>query len=664
MRIPPSVLPPGEARSYTIGQTIERPWGTAPVNIDLIPFASADASNFEHSIIMRNNVGFNLQSGSIRLDVRESTNTTQMMAELSLSGSSGLLRRVKSFELDNGYFAAATRWISDYWASRMTKAFPLQLFSFQISQPGGDYGSLLPNQRFLGIGGSTLRTYADFNIRADHFKAPITSYNPPPYFGHSQNSLALLPFIQPGGDTGPAFTRNLAADPLPWAQSPFGPEKATIFSFPSKLLSLGQLQHADLTADDANISVSLQPGNALGNSYAPPLVKRHLTQETRQDYRVVHSSRADPSNHRYYDLSYLLNASIWDHYFLSSITTSGTPEPENPNLVPIFATSDADLRNPQKAAGQLGINGAFNVNSTNKNAWIALLSSTNHLKHPADGGAAVSGAFFPRSLEQKSTSATPPTGDEEDSWSGYRRLSKDEIETLADHIVRQVRIRGPFTSLSHFINRTLSPLKNKPELSRSGPLQAAIDNAALTVTPDRTKSALTNLNLTEDKVTFQRSIHNSQYPEADIVGNDPTYISNPGPEPIWAPRSADNNPGAIASILSDRAMLVDNQYREEQGNRSTGIPGWLTQADILQVIGPSISVRSDTFRIRAYGESVHPNTGNVRARAWCEAIVQRTPKYVDTNNPPEQITSLSATNKTYGRQFIITTFRWLSANEI
>ena len=129
--------------------------------------------------------------------------------------------------------------------------------------------------------------------------------------------------------------------------------------------------------------------------------------------------------------------------------------------------------------------------------------------------------------------------------------------------------------------------------------------------------------------------------------------------------SADNNPGTVASILADRAILIDNKYRKEQGNRSTGIPGWLTQADILQAIGPSISVRSDTFRIRAYGESVDPNTGKVKARAYCEAVVQRTPQYTDPTNPPEQdSTALTKTNATCGRKFIITSFRWLSPNEI
>jgi hypothetical protein len=102
----------------------------------------------------------------------------------------------------------------------------------------------------------------------------------------------------------------------------------------------------------------------------------------------------------------------------------------------------------------------------------------------------------------------------------------------------------------------------------------------------------------------------------------------------------------------------------EQGYRSTGIPGWLTQADVLQVIGAAISARSDTFRIRTCGEAVDA-AGKVIARAYCEAIVQRIPDYVDPANAATQRgTQLNALNTLHGRQFKIVSFRWLSPREI
>ena len=105
--------------------------------------------------------------------------------------------------------------------------------------------------------------------------------------------------------------------------------------------------------------------------------------------------------------------------------------------------------------------------------------------------------------------------------------------------------------------------------------------------------------------------------------------------------------------------------KTEQGYRSTGIPGWLTQADVLQVIGPSITNRSDTFRIRTYGESVNAS-GITVATAYCEAIVQRIPSYVDPANAASArgASVLSNLNNKYGRQFSIVSFRWLSQQEI
>jgi hypothetical protein len=93
-----------------------------------------------------------------------------------------------------------------------------------------------------------------------------------------------------------------------------------------------------------------------------------------------------------------------------------------------------------------------------------------------------------------------------------------------------------------------------------------------------------------------------------------------------------------------------------------GVPGYLTQADVLQVIGSSLSARSDTFRIRAYGEA-SDDVGKVKARAWCEAIVQRVPDPVSPDasglNPAKPGTAAD-----FGRRFTIVSFRWLKPEEV
>ncbi len=64
---------------------------------------------------------------------------------------------------------------------------------------------------------------------------------------------------------------------------------------------------------------------------------------------------------------------------------------------------------------------------------------------------------------------------------------------------------------------------------------------------------------------------------------------------------------------------------------------------------PWLTTRSDTFRVRAYGDVLNPaDTTRVESIAYCEAIVQRT-----AENLPG-----------FGRRFVITYFRWLGPDDI
>ena len=71
-------------------------------------------------------------------------------------------------------------------------------------------------------------------------------------------------------------------------------------------------------------------------------------------------------------------------------------------------------------------------------------------------------------------------------------------------------------------------------------------------------------------------------------------------------------------------------------------------------------MRSDSFLVRTYGEALD-GEGNVKARAWCEAVVQRTPQPVVADesgiNPDPE-------NGPWGRKFEIVSFRWLSPGEV
>ena len=664
-RISASSLGPGEARAYTLGSAIKRPSGNATqrVVIDLVPFAEAAPFDFSKCVELENT---NTYGNIPDLDVRESWQTTLAMVEMRLAGSSNILRRLERFELDNGYFSPNTRRVSNADANQMTQPFPLILYSFQISQPGADYKSYMPAAYDMGQRSSTLRTFTDFNLQAAHVRKLITSYNPPPYFVESNDSISQLPFAIPGGDTGTAFTRNLAASPVRWGRSSSGSEKTILFSVPSPPASIAQLQHVDLTGDDVSASIGHQPGNAVGNSYATPMVKRRLISQIRTDYELMGSpngSGAYKTSTNYYDIAYLLNAALWDSYYFSTVSRNDAPKPENPSIIRLDSTTPASrLKDPVTAASHLMLDGAFNLNSTDKTAWKAFLGSAKHFKHAADT-ATNADAAFPRTLGQISKSTSPPTGNDADSFSGLRRLTDAQLEALATEIVKQVRIRGPFVSLSHFVNRALADINTQPALTRCGALQTAIDECGANINFERKKNAFSKINATVDAVTL---LEKQGAPRADYDGTD-TDSRPPDADPSnpdWAITSTDNNFGAVASILADREMLRDEKFKPEQGFRSTGIPGWLTQADVLQVIGPSLTTRSDTFRIRAFGEALDAN-GKTLAKAYCEAIVQRVPNYVDLSNlPSARGSALSPLNQIFGRKFEIVSFRWLSPDEI
>lgn len=71
-------------------------------------------------------------------------------------------------------------------------------------------------------------------------------------------------------------------------------------------------------------------------------------------------------------------------------------------------------------------------------------------------------------------------------------------------------------------------------------------------------------------------------------------------------------------------------------------------ARIMDVMEAALAVRSDTFRIRAYGDAMNlADPTRIEAVAYCEAIVQR------REFPPPE-----------GRKYVITYFRWLGPDDI
>lgn len=431
----------------------------------------------------------------------------------------------------------------------------------------------------------------------------------------------------------------------PFGQPIEGTGKYVLFDIPRRetgVLSLGQLQHAKLS------EFVWHPSYAVGQSLADPRVEPSGTapvisqakrefggwdaeaagwsadaQRARDRDEWARFGRALLQNyaledHLVYDLSYEVNHSLWDEFFLSTGDVSQKAnflvDPQDkslPNGRHVLADAtrsvvdEGSLANFHRAAYHLMVDGGFNVNSTSVDAWRALLHSTRNR-----GFASEDTTPFPRVLDPPEGEWQGGGADDRGAWAGFRSLSDGEVDALARAVVREVKRRGPFLSLADFVNRRLAD----DDTGLMGALQAAIDAAGLNASFEQTY-ALRN----------QEELSDYNHP--------------------------DN--------IRDATRL--DQTRKPS-SKAWGAPGFLTQADVLQVLGPALTSRSDTFVIRAYGDAVD-DEGVVKARAWCEAVVQRTPVPIDPDvsglNPARRENKVD-----FGRRFTIKSFRWMSPEEV
>lgn len=491
-----------------------------------------------------------------------------------------------------------------------------------LPHPSG-YSSVIYSQTFLkNANNETFRRWLRFG-ESDPFSAAEVEWQGVRRDGSLSNSSPSLPQAR--------MSWPMADIP----REPAGPV--------SGLVSIGQLQHFNAGGHNdgqilppASSPLSARPlnnaiwrprhvgnPNPIGNSRANPYVRRDLART-----RWPATGTREP----YYDQSYLLNRALFDGYFFSTYPQdSAQPFDLNANrlanssLVPfrddiaandptafrggaVFAADDVFL-----PARNLLQRGGFNVNSTSVAAWRALLGSLAGAQLNGESG--LTGPFA-RSVHQPGGSDSSADGVSENAWTGFRNLSPAQLDALATAIVAEIKKRGPALGLADFINRKLvADSATNAELGLSGPLQAAIDVSGV-------NSGIAQQIQNWDDVTVNISASESGHAIFPYAAHVPAH-------PL------------------------------------EGIAGWLSQADLVQALAPLMTARSDTFRIRTYGEARNPVTQEIMGRAWCEATVQRLPDYLDAaNDARDSRAALSPTNQRFGRKFIVTGFRWLGPDEI
>ena len=379
--------------------------------------------------------------------------------------------------------------------------------------------------------------------------------------------------------------------------------RVALYSFPKqgfKPISIADLRHVDA-----------QPRSASNNyPIGGSLIDMRMA-DTSQTVRIPNNQNRYAPN---VDGAYLLNDELWDSYYFS--TVDGSLSQSDLEDGDRFPNSRIQLREGQSlsdfeddperfenGSARLEILGQFNINSTSKEAWKAVLASTNGLPYdPVNDSAGPDlEVAFSRLLTPSAEGSV-----RENSWMNYRILDEDDLETLAQEIVRGIQERGPFLTLGDFVNRSLGEPASGAGLQ--GVIAQAIDDSGV--------------NLASDQLDL------------------PSDENNPG----------DSNWSQVVDWYIEEAVL---------GSTSAGATRWLLQGDLLAKIGGMISVRSDTFLIRAYGEG--PDTGltNGEEKAFLEAVVQRIPEAVEPAGGNPFLVSGE-----FGRRYRIVSLRWLTEDEV
>lgn len=265
---------------------------------------------------------------------------------------------------------------------------------------------------------------------------------------------------------------------------------------------------------------------------------------------------------------------------------------------------ESEFPHPKYLARNSLYDGGFNVNSTSRAAWKAVLAGLRgqalpDATNPKPDGTALT--KFARAFGQPADK----TGN--DPWTSYRELNDKQIDDLAGAVVEEIRNRGPFMSLADFVNRRLI---NDDNFGLKGALQAAID-----------KTTINDTAIAAAGGTFQAPPSTiMDDPNNHLFGNLLTSNGN-----WWTQRSAYPQIPANQRFPSLKAMSKNASSSAVMAG--LGAPGIVTQMDVLNSIGPNLTARSDTFVVRAYGEALD-DAGNVIGKAWVEVVVQRTTEYV------------------------------------
>jgi hypothetical protein len=387
-----------------------------------------------------------------------------------------------------------------------------------------------------------------------------------------------------------------------YAQS--GLEFATYSSIPlAPALSLGQLSHVPLNTGGQLPLVS----QVVANSFAPSVI----------DPSVV---RSEDAGRTLLDHSFYANSALFDQCFFSGLSEPGGPLDRNTsvkNAISGLFEKGTPLANPRFIAHR----GALSVGEISDalTAPDAYLKTAAHLLIDSpinvntmrvDVWEAYLNSTFGGKVPQTKDGQMIAANGDDSAFSRHLPSNGAALESVNDPLSQDLaKWNGHRRLTKQQIRRLAEEIVN--EIAERGPFQSIAEFV-------------------------------NRRPEAGPLGKA----------------------GALQAAL-DRAQInkdaIGGAVNVADGTTADGAPGVISQADLLTAIAPVLTARGDTFRIRAYGEAGPAN--GPRITAWCEAVVQRVPEYLDAGDKP-WVTPSKPANTRYGRRYEIVSFRWLSQSEI
>ena len=521
-------------------------------------------------------------------------------------------------------------WDETQWTDN--KMYPGKRFEY--SKPHSELGtnsavSIMMELRTAKESGDAIRPLVDSNIRAQwvnpkwDFELNLPA---PAAYSASSSGEAFSKNIEMNHPDSPAGYSYLGASHA----ASDGFDRVILYDVPREdLLSLGQLQHANAGR------FSYEPSYIVGNSHAniriPKGDWKTSASDTYSGSRPAASQWAISGKFDLYDASYLVNEVLWDSYVFTTLPQqadnhtgddaledyenllNGNLLLPNPRFIPYEPKGskfdEETLKKEGTAtegsffhnAGHLLVDGSFNIHSTSVDAWEAFLNGAKGL----------------------------PVGkvDGMGTVTGY-----DTGVTK----VRFPRVKSNFGEGAEAGDASSDFWAGFRELEKT----EVRELAAAIVAEIKSRGVFHGLGEFVNRRLESGDNGNSGALQAALDKSVNLTVS-----------------GATAAAASHSKVPADQK-------QSSGFPGHLQQGDILQALSPYMSARSDTFTIRAYGEAVNP-AGEVTARAWCEATVQRLPDAVVSGAAGTTVLSeLVKPTSGFGRRFVVQSFRWLNKDEV